>query len=88
VDRYAVKFKKPYYFIINMSDSSESKPEHKPSKVAELLLKLQEDSKILKEFNKDADKIMIESGITSEEVRNILKSRDILKVRQLLAKEM
>jgi hypothetical protein len=71
-----------------MSDSSESKPEHQPSKIADLLLTLQEDFKLLTEFNKDADKVMIEAGITSEEERNILKSRDILKVRQLLAKEM
>ncbi len=70
-----------------MSDSGSEKREHKPSKVADLLLKLQEDSKLLAEFNKDPDKVMIESGITSEEDRKILKSRDIFKVRQLLAKE-
>jgi hypothetical protein len=74
--------------VINMSDPSQSKPEHKPSKIAQLLLNLQEDSKLLTEFNKDPDKVMIEFGITSEEDRNILKSRDILKVRQLLAKGM
>jgi hypothetical protein len=57
-----------------------------PSKVAELLLNLQEDSMFLAEFNKDPDKVMIEAGISSEEERNILKSRDILKIRQLLEK--
>lgn len=56
------------------------------SKVAELLLKLQEDSMFLAEFNKDPDKVMIEAGISSEEERNILKSRDMLKIRQLLEK--
>jgi hypothetical protein len=70
-----------------MSDSSQSKPEHKPYDIAQLLLNLQEDSNLLTEFNKDPDKVMLEAGITSEEDRSILKSRDILKVRQLLAKE-
>ena len=68
--------------------TSESKSEHKPSRIAELLLRLQEDSNFLAEFNKDPDKVIIEAGITSEEDRNILKSRDISKIRQLLAKEM
>jgi hypothetical protein len=68
--------------------TSESKSEHKPSRIAELVLRLQEDSNFLAEFNKDPDKVIIEAGITSEEDRNILKSRDISKIRQLLAKEM
>ena len=55
------------------------------SKGAELLLKLQEDSKLLIEFNKDPDKVMIEAGISSEEQRNILKSGDAKKIRLLLA---
>jgi hypothetical protein len=67
---------------------SESTREPRTSKLAEFILKLQEHSKFLAEFNKDPDKVMIEAGISSEEDRNILKSRDILKVRQLLAKEM
>lgn len=83
-----LSYKSYEHIMISMSDSSGSKPEYKPSKIAELLLKLQEDSKLLTEFNKDPDKVMIEYGIASEEDRNILKSRDILKVRQLLAKEM
>lgn len=71
-----------------MTDSeSKHQAEPKTSKVAELLLKLQEDSRYLVEFNKDPDRVMIEAGIFSEEDRNLLKSRDILKVRELLAKE-
>jgi hypothetical protein len=65
-----------------------SQSEYEYSKLAELLLRLQEDSKLLAEFDKDPDKVMIEAGISSDGDRNILKSRDILKVRQLLAKEM
>ncbi len=57
------------------------------SKVAQLLLKLQEDSKYLTEFNRDPDRIMIEAGISSQEDRNTLKSGNILRVQQLLAKE-
>jgi hypothetical protein len=68
--------------------TSGSKSEHKPSRVAELILRLQEDSKLLVEFNKDPDNVIIEAGITSDEDRNVLKSRDISKIRQLLAKEM
>jgi hypothetical protein len=55
-------------------------------KIAELLLKLQEDFNLLTEFNLDPDRVMIEAGITSEEDRNMLKSRDMLKIRQLLEK--
>jgi hypothetical protein len=69
-----------------MPDSGSEKPEPK-TKIAELLLRLQEDSKLLAEFNKDADKVMIEAGITSEEDRNALKTRDILKIHQLLEKK-
>jgi hypothetical protein len=57
------------------------------SKVAQLLLKLQEDSQFLAEFNRDPDRIMIEAGISSQEDRNTLKSGNILRVHQLLAKE-
>jgi hypothetical protein len=66
--------------------NSISEPTPNPSKVVELLLKLQEDSKLLAEFDKDPDKVMIEAGITSEEYRNVLKTRDMLKIRQLLEK--
>ena len=51
------------------------------------MLKLQEDSNLLAEFNRDPDKVMIEVGITSEEDRNVLKTRDMLKIRQLLEKK-
>lgn len=61
-----------------------SESEHEHSKLAELLLRLQEDSKLLAEFDKDPDKVMIEAGISSEEYRNIIKTRDIIKIRQLL----
>ncbi len=64
-----------------------AREEPKSYKIAEFMLRLQEDSKVLVEFNKDPDKVMIEAGISSEEERTILKSRDTLKVRQLLAKE-
>jgi hypothetical protein len=63
---------------------SELGDEH--SKLAELLLRLQEDSKLLAEFNKDPDKVMIEAGITSEQYRNIIKTRDMIKIHQLLEK--
>lgn len=63
---------------------SESKSEPKTSKVAKLLLKLQEDSNFLAEFNKDPDKIMIMAGISSEQDRNTIKSRDMIKIRRLL----
>jgi hypothetical protein len=66
---------------------SQSKPEPGSLKIAEFILELQEDSKFLAAFNEDPDKVMIEAGISSEEDRNILKSRDMLKVRQLLAKK-
>lgn len=55
------------------------------AKVAEFILSLQEDLKFLKEFNNDPDKIMIEFGISSEEIRNVLKSNDMLRIRHLLA---
>lgn len=62
----------------------ESQPEH--SKLAELLLRLQQDYRLLSEFNKDPDKVISEAGITSPEYRNALKSRELLKIRQLLEK--
>jgi len=55
-------------------------------KLAEFMLRLQEDTELLAEFNLDPDKVMVGAGITSEEDRNILKSRDMLKIRQLLEK--
>lgn len=67
---------------------SEVGPESRPSKVAELILKLQEDFKFLAEFNIDPDRVMIEAGISSEEDRNILKSGDLVKIRELVAKEI
>jgi hypothetical protein len=51
-----------------------SKPEYESYKLVELLLALQEDSKLLAAFDKDPDRVMIESGITSEKYRNILKT--------------
>ena len=59
----------------------------KATHLAEFILKLQEDSELLAEFDLDPDKVMIESGIASEEDRNIVKTRDMLKIRQLLEKE-
>jgi hypothetical protein len=61
-----------------------SESEHEHSKLAELLLKLQEDLKYLAEFTKDPDKVMIDAGIISDEVRNIMKSGDEAKIRRLL----
>jgi hypothetical protein len=61
-----------------------SKPEDEYSKLVELLLALQEDSKLLAAFDKDPDKVMIEAGITSEKYRSILKTRDTLKIHTLL----
>jgi len=61
-----------------------SKPDYEHSKLFEFLLSLQEDSKLLVAFNKDPDKVMIEAGITSEKYRNILKTRDTLKIHLLL----
>jgi hypothetical protein len=55
------------------------------SKVAEFILKLQEDLKFLAEFTKNPDKVMIDAGIISEEVRNTIKSGDETKIRLLLA---
>jgi hypothetical protein len=63
--------------------NSISEPTSNSSKVVEFLLKLQEDSKLLAEFDKDPDKVKIEAGITSEEYRNVLKTRNMLKIHQL-----
>ena len=46
---------------------------------------MQEDLKFLAEFTKDPDKVMIDAGIISEEVRNTIKSGDEAKIRRLLA---
>jgi hypothetical protein len=54
------------------------------SRITQFILRLQEDHKLLAEFNKDPDKVMIDAGITSEENRKILKSGDLLKIEQLL----
>lgn len=56
----------------------------KSSKTAELILKLQQDSKFLAEFNKHPDEVMIEAGISSEEDRDTIKTRDMIKIRRLL----
>jgi hypothetical protein len=61
-----------------------SKPEYEHSKLVELLLSLQEDAKLLAAFDKDPDRVMLESGITSEKYRNILNTRDRLKIHLLL----
>ena len=55
--------------------------------VTEFILKLQEDYKFLLEFRKDPDKVMIEAGISSQKLRNIIKSGDITMIRQLIAEE-
>jgi hypothetical protein len=52
----------------------------------EFILRLQEDYEFLQQFNKDPDKVMNETGIMSKEIRNVLKSRDLLKIDQLLSK--
>jgi hypothetical protein len=61
-----------------------SEPKYEHSRPVQLLLSLQEDPKLLAAFNKDPDKVMIEAGITSEKYRNILKTRDTLKIHLLL----
>jgi hypothetical protein len=61
-----------------------SKLEYEYSRLVQLLLSLQEDPKLLAAFNKDPDKVMIEAGVTSEKYRNILKTRDTLKIHLLL----
>lgn len=53
-------------------------------KVAELIMKLQEDSNLLEDFNKNPDKVMVESGILSEENRNIIKSGDRQRIENLI----
>lgn len=53
-------------------------------RIAQFILKLQEDYKLLAEFNKDPDKVMNDAGITSEENRKILKSGSLLKIEELL----
>ncbi len=54
------------------------------AKLAEFILILQEDLKFIKEFNNDPDKVMTEFGISSEEIRVVLKSHDMLRIRHLL----
>ena len=56
------------------------------SKLLQFILKLQEDSKLLEEFQKDPERLMIDAGINSKDDRDIIKSGDLLKVRELLAK--
>lgn len=56
----------------------------KDSQLGDFILRLQEDYKLLDEFNKDPDKVMKDAGIKSEEMRNILKSRDLIKIENLL----
>jgi hypothetical protein len=55
------------------------------AKVAEFILRLQEDLKFIKEFNNDPDTIMTEFGISSDEIKVVLKSNDMLRIRHLLA---
>lgn len=68
-----------------------SLPESKPIilspsvSIREFILRLQEDYDFLKQFNNDPDKVMNESGIMSKEIRNILKSGDLVKMDQLLS---
>ena len=69
-----------------MSSPEKHKDRLTQSQLVEFMLRLQEDSELLTEFNKEPDKVMIEAGISSEEERNIIKSRDMLKIRQLLEK--
>lgn len=66
--------------LITMSQSGRTRD----SGIAQFILRLQEDYKLLAEFNKDPDKVMNDEGITSEENRKILKSGDLLKIEQLL----
>lgn len=66
---------------------SESQPEQEQSKIVQLLLRLQEDFKLLAEFDKDPDKVMVEAGISSEADRDILKTRDMLKIHELLERK-
>jgi hypothetical protein len=58
-----------------------SDPEDERSKLAELLLRLQEDFKLLDDFEKDPDKVMIEAGVTSEQCRNTIKTRDMIEIQ-------
>lgn len=63
-----------------MSESGKTRD----SGIAQFILKLQEDYKLLAEFNKDPDKVMNDAGITSERNKKILKSGDLLKIEELL----
>jgi hypothetical protein len=67
-----------------MQESNDHDYDSEYRKVAELIMRLQEDSKLLEEFNKNADKVMIESGILSEENRNIIKSGDRRRIENLI----
>lgn len=49
------------------------------------MLRLQEDYLFLEKFNSDPDKVMDEIGILSDETRNILKSKDLVRIGQLLS---
>jgi len=66
---------------------SESEPEQDQSKIVQLLLRMQEDFKLLAEFDKDPDMAMVEAGISSKADRDILKTRDMLKIHQLLERK-
>jgi hypothetical protein len=54
------------------------------SKVAQLILKLQEDLKTLKEFQKDLDKVLTEAGIIDDEAKDALKNGDVFRIQKLL----
>jgi hypothetical protein len=61
-----------------------STPKYEYSRLVQLLLSLQEDPKLLAAFNKDPDMVMIEAGIISEKYKDILKTRDTLKIHLLV----
>ncbi len=54
------------------------------SKIAQLLLKLQEDMNALKEFKNDPDKVLTEAGIVNDEARDAFRNGDIIGIRKLL----
>ena len=61
-----------------------SKPGDEGATILEFVIRLHEDSKLLTEFNKNPDKIMLEAGINSEENRKIMKSGNLIRLSQLL----
>ena len=55
--------------------------------IREFILKLQENYEFLLQFKNDPDKVMNEIGIASKDIRNILKSGDLLKIDKLLSEQ-